>query len=414
MSIKNNLLKYIENPNDPKNMFDLGVTYFNEGQTAMSISMFLKCAEHSDNTDIVYESLLKVAQSLKKQKRRNYSELGVYLQALNVDSNRPEAYFLISQLYERLGDWLNAYTYANIGTKFDPYHKVTKTHIDYQPLYGNLFQKAVTSWWIGNVSESAELFYKLADEYGHHLTPHYKKLVLNNINLLGLRNHKHLIHYYYRNNELKVKFKGYKKIQRNYSQAYQDLFVLTMLKGKENGKFLEIGSGNPIYGSNTYLLEKEFNWSGVSIDIDSKYKYSFENDRKSNLCIGDATTLNYNKLISDNNIEDNVFDYLQLDCDPPENTYKAMLRIPFNKFKFAVITYEHDDYTNQEKDYKKLSREYLSNKGYVLVVNNVAPDRLCSFEDWWVHPDLVDEDVINKMKYISNEAKKPTDFMLIW
>ena len=32
------------------------------------------------------------------------------------------------------------------------------------------------------------------------------------------------------------------KIKQNHSQAYQDLFVLTMLGSKKNGRYLEIGA----------------------------------------------------------------------------------------------------------------------------------------------------------------------------
>ena len=48
-------------------------------------------------------------------------------------------------------------------------------------------------------------------------------------------------------------------IKANHSQAYQDLFVLTMLSGKKNGRYLEIGGNHPSEFNNTYLLETEFN-----------------------------------------------------------------------------------------------------------------------------------------------------------
>ena len=66
---------------------------------------------------------------------------------------------------------------------------------------------------------------------------------------------------------LKHKFTGSEQIHKNYSQANQDMFVLMMLDGKRNGTFLEIGAHEPINISNTYLLEKDFDWNGISIDI---------------------------------------------------------------------------------------------------------------------------------------------------
>ena len=45
-------------------------------------------------------------------------------------------------------------------------------------------------------------------------------------------------------------------------------------------------------------------------------------------------------------------DYLQLDCDPPVITYKILLKIPFDKVKFGVITYEHDHYNDITNSYR--------------------------------------------------------------
>jgi len=56
-----------------------------------------------------------------------------------------------------------------------------------------------------------------------------------------------------------------------HSQARQDKFVYTILYnllGKQDaGYYLEIGAGEPIYINNTYVLEKNCGWQGLSIDI---------------------------------------------------------------------------------------------------------------------------------------------------
>ena len=40
---------------------------------------------------------------------------------------------------------------------------------------------------------------------------------------------------------LRKKFSGVENIKENYSQSMQDIFVLTMLNGKKNGIYIEIG-----------------------------------------------------------------------------------------------------------------------------------------------------------------------------
>ena len=66
---------------------------------------------------------------------------------------------------------------------------------------------------------------------------------------------------------LKVDFKGSLQLKEFYSQAGQDLFVLTALDGKKNGKFIEIGAYHPTSLSNTYLLESHFGWDGIMLII---------------------------------------------------------------------------------------------------------------------------------------------------
>jgi len=51
-------------------------------------------------------------------------------------------------------------------------------------------------------------------------------------------------------------FHGYDKITKNYSQSWQDIFILTALNGKRNGMYLEIGAQDCAIKNNTYLLEK--------------------------------------------------------------------------------------------------------------------------------------------------------------
>jgi len=49
-------------------------------------------------------------------------------------------------------------------------------------------------------------------------------------------------------------------------QALQDKFVLSILKNKKNGVFMDMGAHEPIHINNTYILEYEFGWKGVLFD----------------------------------------------------------------------------------------------------------------------------------------------------
>jgi hypothetical protein len=275
-----------------------------------------------------------------------------------------------------------------------------------------IFQKAHSSWWWGRGMESRKLFHSLVDEYWDKMDQIHKNAVEDNITRLGSGPESQAFHTYTKedHSKLRFKFNNSDLIERNYSQVYQDMFILSMLNGKKNGTFLEIGGADPFKGNNTALLEKTFDWKGVSIEYDEKFIENYRNNRSAKLLHDNALTMDYEKLLSEN-FEGNVVDYLQLDIEPARHTYDCMLTIPFDKYKFAVITYEHDYYVDVTRSYREKSRKFLESKGYVLVVNDISPDGKSNFEDWWVHPDLIDKDILSKMKSISNNTQHSKDYI---
>jgi len=79
-----------------------------------------------------------------------------------------------------------------------------------------------------------------------------------------------------------------------------------------------------------------------------------------------------------------------VDIEPSIATYHALVKLLDSGYKFSVITFEHANYQDKD-DSRGKSREFLFKMGYDLLVPNVRilPDQY-EFEDWWVHPDLVD------------------------
>ena len=195
-----------------------------------------------------------------------------------------------------------------------------------------------------------------------------------------------------RKHKLNHPFNGYEKILENYSQAYQDLFVLSMLDGKLNGKYVEIGAFDAKIISNTFVLESIFNWKGFSIEIDKTRCENFNNDRdRQNRCyLGDATKFDYLSVMMTEKWKNRI-DYLSVDCEPSYNTFKSLLQFPIDKYRCSVITFEHDLYADGS-DILDKSRKYLTDKGYQLVCSNVN-NVLKPFEDWWVDPQVVSEEV---------------------
>ena len=181
---------------------------------------------------------------------------------------------------------------------------------------------------------------------------------------------------------------------KSLSQAGQDKFVLSMLNNKKNGTYIEIGAYEPIEINNTYILEKKYNWTGFSIEIEKSQQMRFNKIRKNKCILADGTKFNYENEIK--RLWGNIkrIDYLQLDVDPAETTYECLCALPLDKIRFSVITFETDYYRYGEK-IRKLSREKLKHYGYKLIAADVTNESV-PFEDWYVDPDYVDISIYKK------------------
>ena len=409
------LNSYVMNPEDPENNFAMGFYYDTIGQTATALSYYLRCAERTESELLRYECLIRGSMCFDRQGTRGFTVKGMFQHAISILPKRPEAYYLLSRFYERDerdGHWIDGYMIASIGEKVCEYDvPALRTYVDYPGDFAILFQKAVTSWWCGLCDESRNLFKDLHENY--QLDDTHKKSVIDNLKKLNAYKEPEPFAIYRKEkySELIHQFPGSETIEKNFSEAYQDMFVLSMLNGKRNGTYLEIGAGNSFYGNNTALLEQQFDWKGVALDIDESFVNAHNSERKNPCIMKDATKVNYPAFLTGLDFS-NEIDYLQLDCDPPSVTYQILLTLPFDTHKFAVITYEHDFYCDETKSFQEKSRKYLESYGYVRVVNNISPDDNRSYEDWWVHPDLIDNDILNKMICINDKTKKAENYLL--
>lgn len=178
---------------------------------------------------------------------------------------------------------------------------------------------------------------------------------------------------------------------KSFSQAHQDQFVITCLNGKKNGIFLDLGCNDPIEISNTYLLEKEYGWSGLAIDIDENCIKKFKQLRNCSAICLDGTKADYFTLL--NNLRH--VDYLSLDLEPADVTLECLKKIPLNKIEFSVVTFEHDEYRFGPQ-IKIESRSIFLDNGYFLLCKDVKNSG-CVYEDWYVHPNHVDVDRLARL-----------------
>jgi FkbM family methyltransferase len=195
-----------------------------------------------------------------------------------------------------------------------------------------------------------------------------------------------------------------------HSQLGQDLFVLETLKQKKNGFFIEIGAGNGKYLSNTYLLEREYNWDGILVEPNNSSFKACTNLRHckviNKLILNSemATVLFHEKRIGEfsfsegygNNNSNDVIDSYEIEAIKFEEIFRDFSSIPdidflsidtegseveilssidFSKYRPNIICIEH----NYVKTNRVYIKNFLKSNGYKIVYSGIS-----LWDSWFV------------------------------
>lgn len=179
MKIEDLVIQLSKDPHNSVLNFNVAVEYERQNQTASAVSFYLRTAEYGveSHPSFVYASLLKVAHCFDDQNDRQVTVSNCLLQAVAYLPYRPEGYFLLAQFHERLGQWQECYTWANIGLH-NQLNAPLPVDVGYEGQYVLLFEKAVAAWWIGRKNESVEIFNRLN---AMNIDAGYKTAVQNNL-----------------------------------------------------------------------------------------------------------------------------------------------------------------------------------------------------------------------------------------
>tara|TARA_R110000851_G_scaffold108061_2_gene228822 strand:+ start:1795 stop:2445 length:651 start_codon:yes stop_codon:yes gene_type:complete len=189
------------------------------------------------------------------------------------------------------------------------------------------------------------------------------------------------------------------------SQLKQDIKVLEYFNNKKQGYFLEVGASDGIELSNTYLLEKSYDWTGICIEPIPKVYEKLKLNRscltenkaiynQSNIDVefsianchtllsGIPTHLDQHKEKVNNDKEDIIvstltledllikhnspkfIEYMSLDTEGSE--YEILKVFDFNKYKFGLIDIEH----NYVEPRRSMIRNLLLENGYTYIGEN--------------------------------------------
>ena len=185
-------------------------------------------------------------------------------------------------------------------------------------------------------------------------------------------------------------------------QARQDMFVDNVLGSARGRHFLEIGSNHYKVINNTYFLEHTRGWSGIMVEQNGTFLPGYKEHRpNSSYIIGDGTTADYASLMRSLEWPRDL-GYLQVDLEsnPTGGSSLTALRhldrTILSSYRFAVVTFEHDAY-HAGLTARNESRDIFNKHGYVRVFSDVNHTGVYPYEDWYVHPDLVDMEYVRRL-----------------
>ncbi len=161
-------------------------------------------------------------------------------------------------------------------------------------------------------------------------------------------------------------------------QVGQDAFAYQQVGA--SGTFLDIGSNDPFYNSNSLSLEQA-GWRGLAVDSDVEMAELFRSRRQTPILLSDATQVDWKTVLTEHRLGP-VIDYLSIDIDGRE--LAILQNLMTAGFSFRVITCEHDRYWRGDEP-RDAMRAFLLSQGYTLAVADVrAPQgQGGEFEDWW-------------------------------
>jgi len=210
------------------------------------------------------------------------------------------------------------------------------------------------------------------------------------------------------------------RLSKSHSQILQDLFVLYVLDEKRNGFYCDFGATNGVDLSNSCMLERHYDWTGICAEPAVGWQQDLRSNRpKSSVetdCVWTTTgkTLVFNEVAvkelstidafssndrhgksrqgrSRNTYEVSTIsltdllkkhsapadlDYLSIDTEGSE--FAILKNLDFSQYQPKIFTVEHNFTKNRSEIY-----ELFCGNGYRRVL-----DEFSAFDDWYVHESV--------------------------
>jgi hypothetical protein len=185
-SINDLTLAYAKDVENPDLNYNLGVAFFNEGHAPSALNFFLRTAELTDETDLVYSSLLYCAMCLSSLGERPHSVKGFLLHAISVCPERPEAWYMYVKMYEENRDWQECLSNSISCLRNCEFENRPLSGTGYRGSFNFLLTKMTSAYFVGRFEESKSALIEIANGHWHDLNYDERQIVKSYIALLNL------------------------------------------------------------------------------------------------------------------------------------------------------------------------------------------------------------------------------------
>lgn len=208
-------------------------------------------------------------------------------------------------------------------------------------------------------------------------------------------------------------------MMRSQAQLFQDLFVVFFLRGKRNGFFVEFGATDGSRYSNTFVLERDFQWNGVLAEPARCWHAALRTNRRAAIdtrCVWSESGLTLDFKETDDRMLSTVtaladkdlhrderingatypvetvslmdlllahrcprdIDYLSIDTEGSE--FVILSKFDFSKYAIKILTVEHNFC---EPDRQNI-HDLLVGHGFIRIF-----EAFSKFDDWYIQRSMI-------------------------
>jgi hypothetical protein len=179
------LPNFANDTENPELNLNLAEYYYANKQYAAALSFYLRAAERTENKDIQYYCIIKGGRCLEIPGNRRHTVKTMYCQALSLIPTRPEAYYFLSRANEWSQDWINCYSFADLGLQVADCNTQHNMTVDEYPgIQGLIFQKAISAWWWGKCEEARQLHNLILKEYFSKIDDGHLNAIIGNMRIM--------------------------------------------------------------------------------------------------------------------------------------------------------------------------------------------------------------------------------------